>query len=359
MVAQEESISLPDINDPVSEITDNPTTENEEFVLKEIDITESEIVTEEDTSSLSENSESESLDIDNVQETNDDKISQIDNQVFSLDVSNYMDQILTSIIVIVVSILIYLVIHFVFSKAAESLNIKEKRVKGIDSLLKTILIILSSIIVLFQFSTVSATIAGFISIALGSVIGFSSRNTISNAIAGIILLSSRPFKLGDLITAGNDNSFGNVVEITLIYTKIRTIRNELVTIPNQILLQNKITNYSGFKLLAISIQVSAGYNENQDQVKQLLIDAANQTYGVLTNPKAYIVFKRLGDFAAIYELIVYTNKPNLMLKIKSDMRTNVCNIFKEAKIDLTTPRLVGSYRFDEGKDDEIEYETGV
>ena len=145
------------------------------------------------------------------------------------------------------------------------------------------------------------------------------------------MLSSRPFKLGDLITAGNDNSFGNVVEITLIYTKIRTIRNELVTIPNQILLQNKITNYSGFKLLAISIQVSAGYNENQEHVKQLLLDAANQTYGVLSNPKAYIVFKKLGDFAAIYELIVYTNKPNLMLKIKSDIRTNVCNIFKKRK----------------------------
>ena len=136
MVAQEESSNLPDINDPVSEITNNPTIENEEFVVKEIDITESDVATDEDTSLPSENLGRDSLNINDIQETNDDKISQIDNQVFSFDISNYMDQILISIVVIVVSILIYLVIHFVFSKAAESLNIKERRIKGIDSLLR-------------------------------------------------------------------------------------------------------------------------------------------------------------------------------------------------------------------------------
>ncbi|MGI9010525.1 MAG: mechanosensitive ion channel family protein [Nitrososphaeraceae archaeon] len=263
---------------------------------------------------------------------------------FSFNFEDYVDDILVTIIVILSSISIYFIIHFILKKSADSLNIKERRIKGIDSLVKTMLIVIPAIIILFQFSTMSATVAGFISIGVGSIIGFSSRNTISNAIAGIILLSSRPFKLGDRVQAGNMELLGDVIEISLIYTKIKTIRNEMVTIPNQVLLQNQITNYSGYKFLAISIQVSAGYNEDQENVKLLLLQAAKGTYGVLDNPKPYVLLKELGDFAAIYELMAYTDKANLSIQIKSDLRGNVYNIFKQAKIDLTTPRIVDSYR---------------
>ncbi len=229
-------------------------------------------------------------------------------------------------------------------RSADSLNIKERRIKGIDSLVKTILIVISAVIILFQFSTVSATVAGFISIGVGSIIGFSSRNTISNAIAGIILLSSRPFKLGDKVPIGNVESLGDVIEISLIFTKIKTIRNEMVTIPNQVLLQNQIKNYSGYKFLALSILVSAGYREDEENIKSLLLAAANNTYGLLKEPKPYVLLKELGDFAAIYELLVYTDKANMSIQIKSELRINVYKLFKKTKIDLTTPRVVDAYR---------------
>lgn len=269
--------------------------------------------------------------------------------LFSFDIENYIDDLIVIIVVVLSSISIYFIIHYVLKRSADSLKIKERRIKGIDSLLKTMLIVISAIIILFQFSTISATVAGFISIGVGSVIGFSSRNTISNAIAGLILLSSRPFKLGDRIQAGNMEVVGDVIEIALIYTKIKTIRNEMITIPNQVLLQNQITNYSGYKFLAISIQVSAGYNEDQENVKYLLLEAAQNTFGVVKEPKPYVLFKELGDFAAIYELIGYTDKANLSIQIKSDLRGNVYNMFKEAKIDLTTPRIVDSHKIHDTK----------
>lgn len=276
--------------------------------------------------------------------TNNTTTSDLDTNAFSFNFEDYMDDILVTIIVILSSISIYFLINFVLKRSAKSLNIKEGRIKGINSLVRAMLIVIPSIIILFQFSTMSATVAGFISIGVGSVIGFSSRNTISNAIAGIILLSSRPFKLGDRVQAGNMELFGDVIEISLIYTKIKTIKNEMVTIPNQVLLQNQITNYSGYKFLAVSIQISAGYNEDLENVKLLLLEAAKETYGILDNPKPYVLLKELGDFAAIYELTAYTNKANLSIQIKSDLRENVYNIFKKAKIDLTTPRIVDSYR---------------
>ncbi|MFB5601101.1 MAG: mechanosensitive ion channel family protein [Nitrososphaeraceae archaeon] len=264
--------------------------------------------------------------------------------VFSFNFENYLDDIMVIIIVSLASISIYFLTRFILKRSADSLNIKERRIKGIDSLIKTMLVVISAIIILFQFSTMSATVAGFISIGVGSVIGFSSRNTISNAIAGVILLSSRPFKLGDRVQAGNMESLGDVIEISLIFTKIKTIKNEMVTIPNQVLLQNQITNYSGYKFLAVSIQVSAGYNEDQENVKLLLLEAAKKTYGLLKEPKPYVLLKELGDFAAIYDLIVYTDKANLSIQIKSALRENVYDLFKQSKIDLTTPRIVDSYR---------------
>jgi small-conductance mechanosensitive channel len=264
--------------------------------------------------------------------------------LFSFDLGDYVDDFIITMVVILSSFCIYLVIHYTLKRSADSLNIKERRIKGIDSLIKTILIVISAIIILFQFSTMSATVAGFISIGVGSVIGFSSRNTISNAIAGIILLSSRPFRLGDRVQIGNAESLGDVIEISLIFTKIKTIKNEMVTIPNQVLLQNQIKNYSGYKFLALSILVSAGYNEDERKIKSLLLKAADSTYGLLKEPKPYVLLKELSDFAAVYELMAYTEKANMSIQIKSDLRTNVYNLFKEAKIDLTTPRIVDTFR---------------
>lgn len=263
---------------------------------------------------------------------------------FSFNFEKYIDDLIITGIVILASISVYVLIHNVLKRSAASLNIKEGRIKGIDSLVKTMLIVMSAVIILFQFSTMSATVAGFISIGVGSVIGFSSRNTISNAIAGIILLSSRPFKLGDRVQAGNMELLGDVIEISLIYTKIKTIKNEMVTIPNQVLLQNEITNYSGYKFLAVSIQVSAGYKEDQEKVKTLITEAAKVTHGVLSEPKPYVLFKEMGDFAAIYELVAYTEKANLSVQIESDLRVNVYNLFKRSGIDLTTPRIIDNYR---------------
>lgn len=235
---------------------------------------------------------------------------------------------------------VYLTIHYFLSRAANSLNLDKKQLKGVDSVIKLIMIVITITIILFQFSSISGAAAGAISVAVGTVIGFSSRNTISSAIAGIILLSARPFKLGDRIKLSEDDSLlGNVVEISLIYTKIKTVRNELVTIPNQSLLQNQIINYSGFKYLAVPVEISVGY-EN-DNFKALLIEAASKTSGIISdNPKPYVILKGFDDFAAVYELRAYTERVNDYFRIQSDIRENIYDIFVQKHIDLTTPDIV-------------------
>jgi small-conductance mechanosensitive channel len=194
--------------------------------------------------------------------------------------------------------------------------------KGINSIAKMVLIVIAIIIIIFQFSSVSGAAAGAISVAAGTIIGFSSRNTISDAIAGILLLSSRPFKIGDRIRTTEDDSLvGDVIEISLLYTKIKTVRNELVAIPNQTLLQRQIVNYSSLDLLATTIEISIIYNNNRDRVESLLVEAAKDTEGIeADNPAPFVLLKKFENYGAVYELRAYTNKPNEYLKIQSEIR---------------------------------------
>ena len=256
--------------------------------------------------------------------------------------ASYSDAIIVSIIVMVSAITLYFLAHYFLAKAAKSLDLRDKKIKGVDSIIKMTIIVAAITIILFQFSSISGTAAGAISVAVGTVIGFSSRNTISNAIAGIILLSARPFKLGDRIkTTQYESLLGDVIEITLVYTKIRTIRNELVTIPNQSLLQNQIVNYSGFQYLATAIEISVGYETDKNEVKKLLVEAASNTHGTVSdNPKPYVILKRFDSFAAVYELRAYTDRPNEYLKIESDIRENIYELFQRNGINLTTPNVL-------------------
>jgi small-conductance mechanosensitive channel len=270
---------------------------------------------------------------------------------------NFWNNIILLIVGISIAVSLYFLIKHLIKRAAESLELDKRQLKGINSITKLVIIVITITIILFQFSSISGVAAGAISVAAGTIIGFSSRNTISNAIAGILLLSSRPFKLGDRIRTTEDDSLvGDVVEITLLYTKIKTVRNELVTIPNQTLLQRQIVNYSGLDIVTITVEVSMTYNNKRKLIEQLLIESAKMTEGIITSlssssspppsnvstsslvKEPYVILKSFNDYGATYELRANTNKPNEYQKLQSEMRKNIYDIFQYHGLDLTIPQ---------------------
>lgn len=251
----------------------------------------------------------------------------------------FWNEILVAIIVVIGAVVAYFVIRYFLNRTAVSLQFEKGQLKGILSITKLVLIVITITVIIFQFSTLSGVAAGAISVAAGTIIGFSSRNTISNAIAGILLLSSRPFKIGDRIRpSSNDELMGDVLEISILYTKLRTIRNELVTVPNQMLLQQQIINYSGLDIIACSIEVSLTYMHKRQTIENLLLEAADKTKEIIREPKSIILLKRFDSYAAVYELRAYTNKPNEFLKIQSDLRKNIYDLFQMHGMDLTVPQ---------------------
>ena len=278
----------------------------------------------------------------------EDKPIKIDTAYSLSPNQNFWNDIIILIVGISVAVSLYFLIKHLIKKAADSLGLDKRQLKGINSITKLIIIVITITIILFQFSSLSGVAAGAISVTAGTIIGFSSRNTISNAIAGILLLSSRPFKLGDRIRTTEDETLvGDVVEITLLFTKIKTVRNELVTIPNQTLLQRQIVNYSGLDVLAITVEISMTYNNNRKLIEQLLIESAKMTEGILSSSSSstislttepIVILKTFDDYGATYELRAYTKRPNEYQKLQSEIRKNIYDIFQKHGLDLTVPQ---------------------
>ena len=96
---------------------------------------------------------------------------------------------------------------------------------------------------------------------------------------------------------------GEVIEITLRHKKIKTIRNELVAIPNQTLLQRQIINYSGLDYLGISVRINPPYSKDRLKIKSLLLETANNTKDIaIDKHQPFILLSDFGNFATVFEL---------------------------------------------------------
>jgi len=135
-----------------------------------------------------------------------------------------------------------------------------------------------------------------------------------------------------------------VTEMRLQVTHIRTIKNEEVIVPNSVILQSNVVNYTSFareRGLILHTTVSIGYDAPWRQVKGMLLTAAERTPGVLREPAPFVYQKELGDFAVTYELNAYTDDPHAMARMYSDLHRNILDQFNEHGVQIMTPAYEG------------------
>jgi small-conductance mechanosensitive channel len=177
-----------------------------------------------------------------------------------------------------------------------------------------------------------------ISIFLGILFSLGSSSAIGNMVAGIVLTYMRPFKLGDRVKIAD--TMGDVIEKTLLVTRIRTIKNVDITIPNAMVLGSHIINYSSSakdKGLILHTTVTIGYDAPWRQIHELLIAAACETEFVLKEPEPFVLQTSLDDFYVSYELNVYINESVKMALIYSDLHSKIQDKFNEAGVEIMSP----------------------
>jgi len=177
-----------------------------------------------------------------------------------------------------------------------------------------------------------------ISVFVGLIISLGSSTVIANIMAGLVITYMRPFKIGDRIQL-NDKT-GNVIEKTPFVTRIRTPKNEVVTIPNSFIMSSHTTNFSESARqhgLIIHTTVTYGYEIPWRQVHALLIEAALATPGVSPEPKPFVLETELHDYYPVYQINAYIQDADKLAQIYSDLYQNIQDKSNEAGIELMSP----------------------
>ncbi len=157
-----------------------------------------------------------------------------------------------------------------------------------------------------------------------------------------MLTYTRAFYLGDRVKIGD--TVGDIVEKTLLVTRVRTTKNVDIAIPNAMVLSSHIVNFSSAAReqgVILHTSVTIGYDAPWRKIHALLTQAAESTSNSLKDPKPFVLQTPLNDFYVSYEINVYTDKPALMQQTYSELHQNIQDRFFEAGVEIMSPHYLG------------------
>jgi len=177
-----------------------------------------------------------------------------------------------------------------------------------------------------------------ISIFIGILFSLGSSSVIASIIAGYAMTYRRTFRMGDRVKIGE--VVGDVEQIGLMVTRLRTIKNEEAVIPNSSILQGEVLNYSSYARgegLILHTRVGIGYEVPWRQVEGMLILAAGRTPRVRREPRPFVRQLDLAGFCINYELNVYCDDARAMQELYTEIHRNVLDVFNEHGVQIMTP----------------------
>lgn len=180
-----------------------------------------------------------------------------------------------------------------------------------------------------------------ISVFVGLIISIGSSSIIGNIMSGLVMTYMRPFKVGDYIQVGE--TVGEVIEKNILVTRIRTRKNEVVTIQNSVLLGSQTSNYTvaaNTYGLIVHTKVTIGYDVPWQQVRDIMESAAAATPGVLESPKPFMMVTALDDFYVEYEINAYTSDAEHLSRVYSELHQNLLRRFFEEGVEIMSPHII-------------------
>ena len=199
------------------------------------------------------------------------------------------------------------------------------------------IIMIIGAVVAFQFIGIDLTglaiIVGFLSVG----IGFGLQNITSNFVAGLILLLERPIKVGDRVILGNQE--GDVVEIKMRSTTIRTLNNIAVIVPNSEFVSSKLENWSyGDQNVRVDIDIGVSYESNLEMVMRSLLEVAGEHPEVLKHPAADVLHMGFGDSAWNMRLRIWLEHPRRHPQVRSEINCAIVQKFRQNGVEIPFPQ---------------------
>jgi small-conductance mechanosensitive channel len=182
-----------------------------------------------------------------------------------------------------------------------------------------------------------------VSLFIGIVFSLGSSSAISNIIAGYMMTYRRAFRVGDRVKIGG--AMGDVIEMRLQVTHLKSFKNEEIVIPNSQILAGDVVNYSSLVKthgLILHTEVGIGYETPWRQVEAMLLEAAGRCRLPSGEaPRAFVLLKKLADFAVTYEVNIYCTDIKAMLPLYTSLHRHILDVFNEYGVQIMTPAYEG------------------
>ena len=265
---------------------------------------------------------------------------------------NYIDHLdinIESYNIRVSNLMILIFVFFVFKSFIKNFNLhlsysplakKQSRHNIIPSLQNLTAYICWSIYIIIILITFRVNLTS-IMVVLGGLsvgIGFGLQHIINNFVSGIILMFGKTCRTGDIVDI--DNTRGTVIKTDIRTTVIKTFENCIITVPNYILIDKVLYNWtSNNDLVRLDLSVGVEYGSDVELVKSILLDIASEMEGVCKKPEPYIIFDEFGDNSLIFKLRYWIHKIDDIVSIPSELRFEINKAFKDAGINIAFPQL--------------------
>jgi MscS family membrane protein len=179
----------------------------------------------------------------------------------------------------------------------------------------------------------------------GVAIGFAARDTLSNLIAGILLIIDRPFEIGDRIEVwsapSGTSTWGDVIDIGLRATKIKTTDNIVIIIPNNEIMLRDIINYTTIsERIRVRINIGIAYDADMQKAKDIILEVADSAEWVAKDPPPQVVVRKFGESSVDLQLRAWINDARRRMNTISYITDTVKTRFDENGLEIPYPKRV-------------------
>lgn len=179
-----------------------------------------------------------------------------------------------------------------------------------------------------------------VSVFVGLMLSLGSAGMVGQVVGGLVVVYSRAFRIGEYVKIGEYE--GEIREIGILSTKMLTLKQEEITIPNAVLVGSTTINYSRHSEgggSVLSTLVTIGYDAPWRQVHGLLLMAAERTPGVLKTPEPRVLQRSLSDFYVEYQLLFRIKRPDQRYLILSELHGHIQDAFNEYGVQIMSPHF--------------------